>query len=152
MDLLNIIYIGAVIFVGLLAFLVLPSTLYIRGVHQGDTAIPKNELIKALYVNAFVINASALIMTVLVAFFLFRLFSGDMPDPFSLQGMALLTMITAVLTSPVRTARALKKIGSRADMGGETQNQREDRQFGEERRSLEAEHVRTKARLDKKLK
>ena len=153
MDLLQIMYEVTVISLGVLAFLVIPSVLYLRSLHTDDSSEPKNVFLRVLSQSAVLINVSAFLVTVLVAVRYFKIFNGE-PAEFSLTGLVLIFILAAIITIPWRMANAMRNIGGTAsDIPAPekplTQNQSEDLRMGKQRREMEADHIATRAKLDK---
>ena len=143
MEWLNVIYALLVGGLGLLSLFILPSTRYLRKIHKADASDPKNVLLRVLSQNALVINTGAFLVSAIVAHRYFEWFQGN---PFQADpvGFILMLILTAILTVPYRTAKAMKAIGGESENITKplTRDQREDLAHGELRREQEAEHLR----------
>lgn len=117
------------------------GTFRIGRVYRSDTDRPRNRLLGRMFWSGASISVAGLYVTALSVGYIVSFFAGQAGDA-DFGGLTFALALITVLIQPYLNWLALNSLNGEVvlDHGPETQNQREDRQFGTERRLLEVEH------------
>jgi hypothetical protein len=138
----DILFLAGVAILSLMPILALPSAWKVFRIWKADEDRPRNAILQTL-TGGTIINALASAFFALLTIGFWRdTFNGVPPDA-DFGGVLFVIVLIAVGYVPFMKLRTINKLmGREVDIQevAETQNQREDREFGAQRRELEVKH------------
>lgn len=138
----DIMFLAGVAVLSLMPILSLPSAWKVFKIWKADDGRPRNLILQVMTLGTMVNALSSAFFALLTIEFWSDTFNGVPPDA-DFGGVVFVIVLIAVGYVPFMKLRAINKLKGReaaTDNGVETQDQREDRQFGETRRELEVKH------------
>lgn len=105
-----------------------------------DEERPRNRIIRRMFMSGLSISVASVYVAALCIGYIISFINGAAPNA-DFGGLTFALVLLFVFLQPFLNWLSLRALnGGKVDIQNETQDQREDRQFGTERRKLEEQH------------